>query len=809
MRQLLIVILLLCSIRSFSQNSLIGYFHNWNAQDVSWIHPQNIDSRYSIIAIAFAMPASNSDMTMSFTPENMSPSAFKQAITQLQTQGKKVIISIGGATAYLDFPNDVVKQDFITSMNSIMDYYGFDGIDIDIEHGNCILINGGTIENPGNVSQVRLIDAIKSIMKYHRNTKGKKMMLTMAPETAYVQGGQSAFGSIWGGYLPIIHALRDSLDILQVQLYNSGTMYGIDRNIYAQGTADFIVAMTEAVIQGFSTAGGQFIGLPASKVAIGLPACNQAAGGGFVDTAIVSQATKYLLGKGSKPGSYSLISPTGYPTLKGMMTWSINWDAQSQCNGSYSFAGVYDKLFTNVPQPPGQITLLAPQYGQKMNTYSVIFRWSKQSNVIYDIEVLRGGTIIARDSTLTDTTYAISKLEYGQMHTWRVRAKNAQGWGQWNSPWTFTSRDLPLPSQVIAIAPENFAKVTKDSVIQFTWKSAQSKISSYVFTLKKGNEIFHTKSDIKDTVYSFALPDFDMTYAWSVQAVNASGTGLPSDQRFISTYPKPLDAPGIVNLLEPLAGEITSDSLLFIWSTSTPAITHYHLRIELDGATIFEDTSIIDTLHIVEMPNQSGNLLWKVRASNAAGYGSWSISDTISYRRLPPIPDATIFLIDQDSIVISSDSISLVWREVEFAESYQVEIEDLNSLILRDTISIANTLTLRNLRDLHQYRVRIRARNARGNAEWSKALHISVQIPVSSIDEDYEKPHIYQSDECIHIIAHKELPSHHIMKLYSLDGKSLISCSMKEQNMILSTNDLPKGIYVLQFDNHMQIINIH
>ena len=178
-----------------SQQSLIGYFHNWNSQDVAWVHPQNIDSRYSVIAIAFAMPTSNTDMTMTFTPENMSASAFKQAIAQLKAQGKKVIISIGGATTYLDFPTDAVKNDFINSMNSIMDYYEFDGIDIDIEHGNCILITGGSIVNPANASQVRLIDAIKSIMNHHRTSKGKKMMLTMAPETAYVQGGQSAFGS--------------------------------------------------------------------------------------------------------------------------------------------------------------------------------------------------------------------------------------------------------------------------------------------------------------------------------------------------------------------------------------------------------------------------------------------------------------------------------------------------------------------------------------------------------------------------------------------------------------------------------------
>jgi chitinase len=135
-------------------------------------------------------------------------------------------------------------------------------------------------------------------MSNFRASNNYKMLLTMAPETAYVQGGQSAFGNIWGGYLPIIDALRDSLDLLQVQLYNSGSMYGIDGGIYYSRHSRFYnVAMTEAVISGFNTNGGMFTGLPQEKIAIGLPSCNSA-GGGFVDSANVKQAIEYLRGNG-------------------------------------------------------------------------------------------------------------------------------------------------------------------------------------------------------------------------------------------------------------------------------------------------------------------------------------------------------------------------------------------------------------------------------------------------------------------------------------------------------------------------------
>ena len=190
-----------------------------------------------------------------------------------------------------------------------------------------------------------MIYAIKQIMLNFYSANGYKMFLTMAPETALVQGGMSAYSGIWGAYLPVIHALRDSIEILHVQLYNSGSMYGIDMNIYNQGTADFIVVMTEAVIQGFNTAGGFFTGLPANKVAVGLPACPNAAGGGYVNPATVQPAINYLLGMGPPPGTYVLANTGGHPTLRGMMTWSINWDAVNTCATSYEFANSFQNIF--------------------------------------------------------------------------------------------------------------------------------------------------------------------------------------------------------------------------------------------------------------------------------------------------------------------------------------------------------------------------------------------------------------------------------------------------------------------------------
>lgn len=344
---LLSFIFLLTTIVSKSQNpnpALIGYWQNWYSVNAPYIQLDQIDSRYNIVDIAFAIPHVGTDYQMEFIPDQVSVATLISQIQTLQSQNKKVIISIGGATAPVSLDNISERDTFISTMNNIINTYGFDGIDIDLE-GSSLSLSGGTIAAPTDVKILNLIYAIKQIMADYFSANNKRLILTMAPETAFVQGGMSAYGGIWGAYLPVINALRDSIEILHVQLYNSGSMYGIDGNIYTQGTADFIVAMTEAVIQGFNTVGGMFAGLPASKIAIGLPACTNAAGGGYTDTATVKAAIDYLRGNGPKPGIYTLLQTGGYPTLRGMMTWSINWDAVNTCASMYEYAENFENIF--------------------------------------------------------------------------------------------------------------------------------------------------------------------------------------------------------------------------------------------------------------------------------------------------------------------------------------------------------------------------------------------------------------------------------------------------------------------------------
>lgn len=352
-------------IKTFGQTPiLLGYWNNWDAGVNPYIQLDQVPKQFNFIAVAFATSeASGPDYRFTFSPLVVSQNVFKSQIKTLQSQGRKVIISIGGLTCS-DLSLDSLSEidSFVSSITKILDTYDFDGVDVDLE-GNSVLSTGGTIENPKSTKIVNLISAIKRIMVNYRLTHGKKMVLTMSPQMTNFPGGVSGYYNDWGAYLPIIDALRDDVDLVSTQLYNggpNGSMVGADGNPYKQSTGDFIVAMTELCIRGFNTGGGHFNGLPASKIAVCLPACpNAAFSGGFTDTSVVAAAMRYLMGKGPKVGSYTLLQKGGYPTLGGMTTWSINWDRVVTCNSSeYEFMKNYERIFNNTPTTIAELTKL-------------------------------------------------------------------------------------------------------------------------------------------------------------------------------------------------------------------------------------------------------------------------------------------------------------------------------------------------------------------------------------------------------------------------------------------------------------------
>ena len=345
--QLLSILALLTLTSAFCQfpsPAMVGYWENWGGNNM--VKLKDVDSRYNVICIAFTENSANYDIK--FTPSSpYTEQSFKQEVAQLQSEGRKIIISIGGQNGRLEITSEQEKNTFVQSVNDMIDEYGFDGLDIDVEGKTSLNFTKRSIDNPQDRDpRINfLIDGIKEVMENHKTKHGEKLFLTMAPETAYVQGALSQWqvDNVFGGaYLPVIEDLRDEIDMINVQLYNSGGMLGLDGKEYQQGTGEFVLALTEAIIEGFTAKSGlgTFSGLPASKVGVGLSACFE---GHAVPAQELENTMRYLLGKGPKTGSYTLRKSDGYPDLAGMMAWSITSDAR--CTPEYSVAKSFDRVF--------------------------------------------------------------------------------------------------------------------------------------------------------------------------------------------------------------------------------------------------------------------------------------------------------------------------------------------------------------------------------------------------------------------------------------------------------------------------------
>jgi chitinase len=309
---------------------LVGYWHNFD-NGSGFIKLRDVSADWDIIDLAFGEPVAGSTSQIGFTPDaHTSVAELQSDVAILHGRGKKVLLSIGGANGHVELRNTTERQQFVDSVTAIIRQYGLDGVDVDFE-GQSVHVNPGDsdITQPTTPVIVNLISALRAI----RTNVGAGFVLTMAPETFFVQVGYQFYGgtsngdSRTGAYLPVIFGVRDILTLLHVQDYNSGSVTALDNQFYAMGNADFHVAMTEMLLTGFPVAntGKMFPPLRPDQVGIGLPA-NVNAGNGWTPVAEVQRALNYLIRGQSFGGHYVLRNAAGYRGLRGLMTWSINWD---------------------------------------------------------------------------------------------------------------------------------------------------------------------------------------------------------------------------------------------------------------------------------------------------------------------------------------------------------------------------------------------------------------------------------------------------------------------------------------------------
>ncbi|MEV7815434.1 glycoside hydrolase family 18 protein [Streptomyces flaveolus] len=277
---------------SLPKHAVTGYWQNFNngatVQKIS-----DVPSSYDIIAVAFA-DATSTPGAVSFSLDSAGLNGytvdqFKADIKAKQAAGKKVIISVGGEKGSVSVNDATSAGNFANSVYSLMQTYGFDGVDIDLENG---------------LNATYMTQALRSLS----SKAGSSLIITMAPQTIDMQSTSNA-------YFQTALNIKDILTVVNTQYYNSGSMLGCDGKVYSQGTVDFLTALACIQLEG---------GLSPSQVGLGVPASTRAAGSGYVSPTVVNNALDCLTA-GTNCGTFK--PSKTYPALRGAMTWSTNWDA--------------------------------------------------------------------------------------------------------------------------------------------------------------------------------------------------------------------------------------------------------------------------------------------------------------------------------------------------------------------------------------------------------------------------------------------------------------------------------------------------
>jgi chitinase len=302
-------------------HELIGYWTGSGPKGTI-LRLRDVSPQWDVIIVAFAdvnHQAPEGTLKLHVRP-GLDLAQMKDDIAVLKSQGKKVLISLGGGGEYFTLAQTSSIPNFVNSVTQIVTEYGFDGIDLDFESPSLVLDPGDTdFRHPKTPSVVNLITGLHQL----REHLGPQFLLTLVPEGTQIPAGYPSYGGQFGTYLPLLWGVRDMLTFVDAQDYNTPPLEGLDGEVYQMGSVDYDAAMTELLLHGFSVgerAGDFFPPVPADKVAVGFlvgPATPQG----------VSGAMQYLItGKAPAGVTYKLRRPGGYPGMIGAMFWTIDGD---------------------------------------------------------------------------------------------------------------------------------------------------------------------------------------------------------------------------------------------------------------------------------------------------------------------------------------------------------------------------------------------------------------------------------------------------------------------------------------------------
>ena len=299
------------------QHMVTGYWHNFCNGSTN-LKLRDVPSYYDMICVAFtgntATPGEVTfelDSYLASSVGGYSKEEFIQDIKDIKSKGRHVIVSVGGANGRIVIDSEKASDKFASSLIEIIKEYGFEGVDIDLE-GSAV---SGT-------------EYIASGLRKAHDEFGDDFIITMAPETYYMHKAEG----LMGAYYRLATKIKDILTICYPQFYNAGGDIGYNDFNARYPSQSFITSLATMYIEN---------GLRPDQMAIGVPAAASAGGTGYISTDALKEVINSLVYKKELDG---FTPPREYKTLRGVMTWSINWDGTQNYAWGKSMSELMDSL---------------------------------------------------------------------------------------------------------------------------------------------------------------------------------------------------------------------------------------------------------------------------------------------------------------------------------------------------------------------------------------------------------------------------------------------------------------------------------
>ena len=381
---------------------------------------------------------------------------------------------------------------------------------------------------------------------------------------------------------------------------------------------------------------------------------------------------------------------------------------------------------------PGVPALGNPVADAVFQNVSLPLSWTAVTGAAsYHVQVSTSASfapLVADDSGITQLYWNVGPLKNSTVYHWRVRAKDADGVGDWSVARAFTT--LPAAPVAVTLASPANASVNAALTPTLKWRK-DSEADSYSLQVSAKADFSSTLVSsglLTDTAYAIATAlGNGTTYYWRVQAHNLGGAGPYSPVWSFSTLPA---IPALPALIAP-ANDAAQQPLpiAFSWHKSDRAAT-YGLQISTvnDFHTLVLDTSRGDTTCSFAKLNYATTYYWRVRASNAGGNSAYTAVRAFSTLEKPAVPalvSPADFALD-----LPNAGTKLVWHKAARGALYHVQVSsksDFSSLVAND--SGADTTAALGALAYAAYFWRVEAKNAAGTSGYSAVWHFTTQQP--------------------------------------------------------------------------------